>query len=60
MLNMEEINAEIKKLEEKDCTTYDLCNKLAILYTVRNNYRPPATTTKTNSMDLDMSKSLNK
>lgn len=38
MLNMDEINQEIEKLEGKDYTTYDICQKLAILYTIRNNY----------------------
>lgn len=39
MLNMDEINQEITKLEHKDYTTYDVCQKLAILYTIRNNYK---------------------
>lgn len=39
MLNMDEINQEIEKLEHKDYTTYDVCQKLAILYTIRNNYK---------------------
>lgn len=38
MLNMEEIHKEIKKLEECNCTTYDVCKKLAILYIVRDHY----------------------
>ena len=38
MLNIEEIHEEIKKLENCDHTTYEVCQKLAILYTVRNNY----------------------
>ena len=38
MLDMEEINEEIEKLENCDCTCYDVCRKLAILYTVREHY----------------------
>lgn len=39
MINMSEIEEEIKKLEKCDCTTYDVCKKLAILYTVKDHYR---------------------
>ena len=39
MINMDEINEEIDKLEQCDRTTYPLCEKLAILYTVRNNFK---------------------
>jgi hypothetical protein len=38
MLNMDEIHAEIEKLENCDCTTYHVCEKLAILYIVREYY----------------------
>ena len=44
MLDMVEINKEIKKLEEECCTDYSTCNKLAILYIVRDHYK--GTTTK--------------
>lgn len=37
MLNIEEINEEIKKLEESDCTTHSICQKLASLYIVRDH-----------------------
>ena len=37
MLNLEEINEEIAKLEKCNCTTYDICQKLAILYIVRDH-----------------------
>ena len=37
MININEINEEIEKLEGCDCTTYDVCRKLAILYTVRDH-----------------------
>lgn len=39
MLDMKEINDEIKKLESTDCTTYNICDKLAKLYIVRDHYR---------------------
>lgn len=39
MLNMDEINQEINKLENCEYTTYDICKKLSILYTVRNNFK---------------------
>lgn len=39
MLNLDEINEEIVKLEQCDCTTYQVCEKLAILYTVRDHYK---------------------
>jgi hypothetical protein len=38
MLNMDEINQEIEKLEKCDYTTYDICKKLAILYVVKDHY----------------------
>ena len=40
MINIDEINEEITKLENCDYTTYPVCQKLAILYTVRNNFKP--------------------
>lgn len=39
MLNMSEINREIKALEDCGCTTYSVCNKLAILYIIRDHYK---------------------
>jgi len=53
MINIHEIEEEIKKLESKDYLTFDICNKLAMLYTVRNNYKP----LENNKMELEMSKS---
>lgn len=38
MLDINEINKEIQILENCDHTTYPLCEKLAILYTVRDHY----------------------
>ena len=38
-MNMTEINREIKALEDCDCTTYSVCNKLAILYIIRDHYK---------------------
>lgn len=37
MISIEEINQEIAKLESVDRLTYDICNKLSILYTVRDH-----------------------
>ena len=37
MIDIEEINKEISKLENCECTSYKICEKLAILYIVRNN-----------------------
>lgn len=38
MLNMDEIHEEIKKLENCNCTSWDVCKKLAILYIIREHY----------------------
>ena len=38
MINIDEINEEINKLEESECTTYPICQKLAILYIVRDHF----------------------
>ena len=37
MSKIEEIEQEIKKLEEKEYLTYDICQKLAILYIVKDH-----------------------
>lgn len=37
MTKLDEIEQEIKRLEEKECLTYDIVNKLAMLYTVRDH-----------------------
>ena len=37
MLNIKEINQEIKTLENSEITSYPICQKLAILYTVRDH-----------------------
>lgn len=37
MVDINEINEEIKKLEHSDNTTYSLCQKLASLYIVREH-----------------------
>ena len=39
MLDMDKIHEEIKYLEECGCTSYDVCNKLAILYIIRDHYK---------------------
>ena len=38
MLNISEVREEIEKLEKCDCTTQEVCKKLAILYIVRDHY----------------------
>ena len=38
MLNIDEIHEEIKKLENCNCTSWDVCKKLAILYIIREHY----------------------
>lgn len=40
MLNLDEINKEIKALEDSGCTSYSVCQKLAILYIVRDHNTP--------------------
>jgi len=35
---MDEIHEEIKKLENCNCTSWDVCKKLAILYIIREHY----------------------
>ena len=55
MLNMDEINAEIEKLENCDHTTYELCQKLAILYTVKDHYEKKYMNNNTPSMRNTMS-----
>lgn len=37
MLKLEEINEEIKALENSNNTSYSVCQKLAILYIVRDH-----------------------
>lgn len=37
MTKLEEIEQEIQKLESKECLTYDIVNKLAILYIVKDH-----------------------
>lgn len=37
MLNMDEINKEIEKLEKCSCVSQDICNKLAILYIIKEH-----------------------
>lgn len=37
MLDLNQINSEISRLEHKDYLTYDICEKLAILYIVRDH-----------------------
>ncbi len=37
MLNLAEIEKEIKNLENSDSTSYNVCQKLAILYIVKDH-----------------------
>lgn len=39
MLNIIEIQDEINKLEQCECTTQDVCKKLAILYIVKDHFK---------------------
>lgn len=39
MLDMKVINQEIKKLESSDVTNYNICEKLAILYIIKDHYK---------------------
>lgn len=39
MIDMKEIQEEIDKLENCDCTSWQVCNKLATLYIVRAHYQ---------------------
>lgn len=43
MIDIDEINEEIEKLEESECTTYPVCQKLAILYIVRDHFNKKIT-----------------
>lgn len=50
MINIEEIEKEIEKLENCDCTTYKVCEKLSILYTVHDHFKNKVD----NSNNMDM------
>lgn len=39
MIDIKEINEEIEKLENSNCTTYNICSKLAKLYIVRDHFK---------------------
>ena len=59
MINIKEVDEEIKNLESKDYLTYDICNKLAMLYIVKNNYKPPKQQQQQNdNIEIDLSKSV--
>lgn len=55
MLNMQEIEKEIHDLENCDKTTYPVCEKLAILYTVKDHYKGGNGGTETSGMSKMMS-----
>lgn len=50
MINMEEIQEEIEKLENCNCTSWQVCNKLATLYIVRAYYQGGKESTEMRSM----------
>ena len=54
MIDLNEIHAEIDKLENSEHTTYSICEKLAILYIVRDHYKKTPTsvtpTARSNAM----------
>ena len=43
MLDLEVINETITELEQCDDTNFSVCEKLAILYIVREHYKPDIT-----------------
>ena len=51
MLNIDEINKEIERLEKCDCTTYGVCQKLANLYIVRDHFKGGWEEKKTSTVD---------
>lgn len=57
MTKLETINHEINKLESIEHLTYDICQKLAILYIVREHLAivendKPVISTLTNSLEI--------
>lgn len=55
MIDINEVYEEINKLENKDYLTYDIVNKLAVLYIVKDHYKPKMTT-PVNSVEMEMPK----
>lgn len=55
MLNMDEIHKEIKKLENCDCTSWDVCKKLAILYIIKDHYNNDSPSQKDSGLNMSMS-----
>ena len=56
MIDINEINEEIKKLENSE-TCYKVCEKLAMLYTVRDHYKNDTVTNASNmakNMTMEM------
>ena len=52
MINLDEVEREIKELEARGDTTYSLCERLAWLYIVRDHIRPErADTRKTQELE---------
>ena len=54
MIDIKEINEEIEKLENSNCTTYDICSKLAKLYIVRDHFKGNSEMRNNNMMQPSM------
>lgn len=50
MLDINMINDEIKKLEECTCTNWNVCEKLATLYIIRDHYSSKTSIQKENTV----------
>lgn len=55
MLSIDEINKEIKNLEESGNTSYSTCQKLAILYIVRDHINKPIETKMSSPLTMEKS-----
>lgn len=51
MLNIDEINKEINRLENCNCTTHGVCEKLANLYIVRDHFKSGVSEKKTSAIE---------
>lgn len=54
MINIKEIEEEITKLENSNCTTYNICSKLAKLYIVRDHFKGNSEMRNNNMMQPSM------
>lgn len=55
MIDLEEINKEIEQLENCGCTSYKVCEKLSVLYIVRNNFSGLDSISAKNNSDMMIS-----